>query len=65
MDYPLISAIVSISEQNPPIRWQGGDIDSKPMVLGGDEASLTVAMDTRLVVATVAIPTGLGSEYRR
>ena len=56
VDYPLVSGIVSVGEENRPIRWQRGDIDGKTVVLGGYETTTTVAMETRLIVAAITVP---------
>ena len=58
MYYALVGTVVGIGEQRQPIRWQSGDVDSKPMVLSGDGTPPTVSMETRLVVPTITIPTG-------
>ena len=53
---PLVALIISICEQDLPIRWQVAVVHRKAVVLGGDETALGRRVETGLVVATVAVP---------
>lgn len=57
MNNSLIRFIIFIGEENGPIRRQRVYVDCETMVLHCDEAALSGTMGTRLVVATVPIPT--------
>ena len=52
--------VIGIGEQNRPIRWQIFSVNSKAMVLSGDEAALGGGVDTGEVVTSVTIPIGRG-----
>ena len=58
MDHSLVCLVVGIGEENQPIRWEGGVVNGKAVVLGRDEASFGRCVDARLVVATVTISEG-------
>ena len=56
MDDSFIGLIVFIGEENQPIGGQCVGVDCKAVVLGGDEATLSGCMSTRLIVTTVTVP---------
>ncbi len=64
MDNAFICLIVFIRKQNRPIRGKGGRINSKTMVLGGNETTLTLVMYTGLIVTAVTIPGSIQLNYQ-
>lgn len=51
----LVSMIIGVGEEDVPVFRQGVRVDSKAVVLTGDEAAICSLVDARLVVATVTV----------
>lgn len=52
----LVGVIVGVGEEDVPAVGQRVGVDSKAMVLAGDETAVRPVVDARLVVAAVAVP---------
>ena len=55
VDDSFICCVIGICKEDGPIRRQGIGVDSKAMILCGDEAAVCSVVDTRDVVPSVAI----------
>lgn len=51
----FVARVVQVGKVRLPVRWQGRDINSVPMVLAGDVAAAGTQVKSRDVVSTVAV----------
>lgn len=56
VDDALVTPVILVDEQLGPVFGQSLSVDSKAVVLGGDEAAASACVRTRLVVSAVTIP---------
>ena len=55
MYHTLIGAVIPVGEENHPIGWEGGRVNSVAMVLGGDETATSSRVDAGLVLTSIPI----------
>jgi len=55
MDNALVGAVVHVGEEREPILRHIFNRDGKTMILGCHEAAPSPGMQTRLIVATIAV----------
>ncbi len=52
----LTGFIIGVGEEHIPVFWKSFGINSKPMILRGDETAICSFMYAGLVMATITIP---------